>query len=280
MTFTGCDYSSCMSETTEFVAEPSGGGATEHDRILVFDRAFNLHAASQGRLWWRSDEARALAGSPELIPVGRMGEHRILAVRLEHELDDALSLRSVFPEIDAAERAALGAARQRLQWVWDHHFCGRCGRETVWHEREYTLYCRHCEHRQYPRLSPCIIVAIHDGDWLLLGRSHRHPPDLWSLIAGFIEPGESAEQAVAREVAEETGIAVTNVRYQASESWPFPHQLMLGFVAEYAGGDLRRAEDELADLAWFHGASLPRVPGGWTIAGRLIRQVAGGPSDG
>ena len=90
---------------------------------------------------------------------------------------------------------------------------------------------------------------------------------------------ESAEQAVAREVAEETGIAVRNVRYQSSESWPFPHQLMLGFVADFAGGDLRRAEDELAALDWFHCEALPRVPGDWTIAGLLIGLVAGGNQD-
>lgn len=268
-----------MSETTEFVAEPLAEVPAEHERILVFDGAFNLCPCPGGGVWWHRDAFSGIASRPELLPVGRIGEHRVLTARLGDERDDALSLRSLFAETDASERAAFGAAKQRLQWVWDHHFCGRCGRETVWHDHEYTLYCGHCHHRQYPRLSPCIIVVIRDGDWLLLGRSHRHPPDLWSLIAGFIEPGESAEQAVAREVAEETGVAVRNLRYQASESWPFPHQLMLGFVADYAGGDLRRAEDELAGLDWFHRDSLPRVPGDWTIAGRLIQLVTGGDLD-
>lgn len=265
-----------MSEITEFVAEPLPGEPTEQDRILLFDRDFNLHAGARGGVWWTHEEIATVAGVPELLPVGRIGQTRVLTARLGDEQNEALSLRSVFASTDASERAALGAAKQRLQWVWDHRFCGRCGRETVWHEREYALYCAHCNRRHYPRLSPCVIVAIRDGDWLLLGRSHRHPPDLWSLIAGFIEPGESAEQAVVREVAEETGITVTNLRYQASESWPFPHQLMLGFVADFAGGELRRAQDELAALAWFHRDDLPRVPGDWTIAGRLIGQVAGG----
>lgn len=114
---------------------------------------------------------------------------------------------------------------------------------------------------------------------MLLGRSHRHPPDLWTLIAGFIEPGESAEEAVVREVAEETGVSVSGLRYRASESWPFPHQLMLGYTACYAGGTLVRAEDELAELDWFHRDRLPRVPGDWTIAGRLIRILSGSESD-
>jgi len=268
-----------MNEITEFVAEPLSESPAELERILLFDDAFNLCPNPDGGLWWRRDAFYGVVPPSELLPVGRIGDRRVMTARLGEERDDALSLRSLFAKTDAAERAALGAAKQRLQWVWDHRFCGRCGRQTVWHEREYALYCAHCERRHYPRLSPCIIIAIRDGDWLLLGRSHRHPPDLWSLIAGFIEPGESAEQAIAREVAEETGIAVTNVRYQGSESWPFPHQLMLGYVADFAGGDLQRAEDELAALDWFHRDSLPRVPGDWTIAGRLIGLVAGGYPD-
>lgn len=268
-----------MSEITEFVAEPLPGAPGEPDRILLFDNAFNVCPGPDGGVWWGRDAFAGIASPPELLSVGRIGSRRVLTARLGDDRDDALSLRSLFADTSPEERAALGAAKQRVQWVWDHRFCGRCGRETVWHTHEYTLYCSHCHHRQYPRLSPCIIVAIRDGDWLLLGRSHRHPPDLWSLIAGFIEPGESAEQAVAREVAEETGIAVTNVRYQSSESWPFPHQLMLGFVADFAGGDLRRAEDELAELDWFHCDALPRVPGNWTIAGRLIGLVSGENQD-
>lgn len=269
-----------MSEYPEFVAEPLSTPSLADDRILLFDVDFNLCATANGDYWWTRHELEGIDDSPkELLPVGRIGQERVLTGRYESAREQALSLRTVFAEISAAERAALGAAKQRLQWVWDHHYCGRCGRETAWHDREYTLYCSHCHHRQYPRLSPCVIVVIRDGDWLLLGRSHRHPPDLWSLIAGFIEPGESAEEAVAHEVAEETGISVTNLRYQASESWPFPHQLMLGYVADYAGGELRRAEDELAALDWFHRDSLPRVPGDWTIAGRLISLVAGGGPD-
>ena len=256
-----------MEYLTTFIADPWAVAAPERERAVLFDERLDLCPAADGGLFWNPADLPVTASSP--LPVGCLGRDRLVASRADGVASE--SLRSLFPAITPAERAAVGAARQRLQWAQDHAFCGRCGGPTQWYQHEYTLYCDYCDHRHYPRVSPCVIVAVHDDDWLLLGRSPRHPPDLWTLIAGFIEPGESAESAVAREVAEETGVRVNDVRYQGSESWPFPHQLMLGYRARYAGGAVQRAEDELVALEWFHRDSLPRVPGDWTIAGRLIQ---------
>jgi NAD+ diphosphatase len=118
-----------------------------------------------------------------------------------------------------------------------------------------------------------VIVVIRKGDQYLLARSSRITRHFYSLIAGFVEPGENLEQAVEREVKEETGLDVCNVRYQGSQPWPFPHQLMMGFFADYAGGELVLQEDELADAGWYAPGNTPPVPGTATIAGSLIRAM-------
>lgn len=256
-----------MDTLTRFIADPWAVAVPEHEWAILFDERLDLCLAADSGLFW--DPADLPVPASSLLPVGCLGQDRVFAARAEGVPSE--SLRTLFPGITPDERATVGAARQRLQWVQDHAFCGRCGGGTQWYDHEYTLYCAHCDRRHYPRVSPCVIVAVHAGDWLLLGRSPRHPSDLWTLIAGFIEPGEPAEGAVVREVVEETGVQVDDVRYRGSESWPFPHQLMLGYSARYAGGELQRAEDELVALEWFHRDALPRVPGDWTIAGRLIR---------
>jgi NAD+ diphosphatase len=183
----------------------------------------------------------------------------------------ARTLRAVLTE-DSPDFAALAStAVQLLHWQRDNRFCGRCGEPTRLHESERAHYCDQCDYRLFPRLSPCVIVAIQRRGKVLLAQSHRAAGRFFSLIAGFVEPGESAEEAVHREVAEETGLTVTNLRYVESQSWAFPHQLMLGYLVDYESGDLVLEEAELADADWFDADSLPAVPGEWTIAGKLIR---------
>ena len=167
----------------------------------------------------------------------------------------------------------LNLASQVMQWWHDHRFCGRCGHPTGFHPAERARFCEPCGIPFYPRLAPCVIVLIRRGDRFLLARSSRIRHHFFSLIAGFVEPGESAEQAVAREVMEETGLKVSNVRYATSQPWPFPHQLMLGYFADYESGDLVLQEDELAEADWFLPDDHPPVPPETTIAGRLIRQL-------
>lgn len=172
-----------------------------------------------------------------------------------------------------SETAFMLAARARglLDWRRQHRFCGQCGQPTQALAGESAMVCEPCRLRFYPRVSPCVIVLITRGPEVLLAQGVRHRSAGWySTLAGFVETGESAEQAVHREIREEVGVEVTNLRYQGSQTWPFPHQLMLGFWADYDGGDIRLAPDEIADANWFHVDRLPQFPPGFSIAGWMI----------
>lgn len=216
----------------------------------------------------------ALAEGTEPVHVGQLGHRPVYVVELaEDRLPGAaelVALRDALLFQPDAPAELLGTAFQVQQWFQDHRFCGRCGQQTGFHSHERARWCGSCEIPWYPRLAPCVIVVIRRGDRFLLARSTRMKQRMFSLIAGFVEAGESVESAVQREVLEETGLRVSNVRYQASQPWPFPHQLMLGFFADYDSGDLVLQEDELVEADWYHPDSLPPVPPPTTIAGRLI----------
>lgn len=174
-----------------------------------------------------------------------------------------------------SETAFMLAARGKglLDWRRQHRYCGQCGQPTRAIGYEPAMQCEPCELRFYPRVSPCVIVLITRGPEVLLAQGMRHRSSGWySTLAGFIETGESAEQAVHREIREEVGVDLTNLRYQNSQTWPFPHQLMLGFWADYAGGEIRLAEDEIHDAQWFHIDRLPKVSPTFSIAGWMIQQ--------
>lgn len=163
-----------------------------------------------------------------------------------------------------------GRAKQIVEWHRDHRFCSRCGSENEDHARDRAKYCRRCGLTTYPRLSPSIIVLVRKDEEMLLARNVAWPTRMFSTLAGFVEPGESIEQTVHREVAEEVGIEVTNLRYMGSQSWPFPNSLMLGFHADYAGGDIACLDGEIAEARWFHYREMPNVPGATAISRWLI----------
>jgi NAD+ diphosphatase len=179
-------------------------------------------------------------------------------------------LRSLYGRLDEDFFWVAGRAVQIVDWDRSHRFCGRCGAETELQAKERARVCPHCDHSYYPRLAPAIIVAVTRGDRLLLARSHRHPAGLYSVLAGFVEPGETLEECVLREVKEEVGIDVTNIRYFGSQPWPFPHSLMIAFTCQYAGGEIVLGEEEMADAAWFEAGDLPRVPPPLSISRHLI----------
>ncbi|WP_163557205.1 NAD(+) diphosphatase [Halomonas sp. NO4] len=164
----------------------------------------------------------------------------------------------------------LSTALQVAAWLRDHRFCGRCGAPSARLDREFAMLCPHCGHRNYPRISPCIITLVTHGESLLLARSPRFPPGRYSTLAGFIEPGESAEDAVRREIHEEVGLPVGRVRYYRSQAWPFPHSLMLGFFAEAASRELHIDGVEIVDAAWFRPGRLPQLPPLYSISRALI----------
>lgn len=181
-----------------------------------------------------------------------------------------VTLREAHGHIGADHWTIAGRASQILRWRLDNRFCGRCATEMVEDQHDLLRSCPGCDYFTYPRLSPAVIMSVVRGDEILLGRSPRFPEGMYSVLAGYVEPGETLEEAVRREVLEETNIEVTDIRYINSQPWPFPHSLMVGFTARYAGGELLTDGDELEDAAWFTADNLPRLPSQISISRHLI----------
>ncbi len=179
-------------------------------------------------------------------------------------------LRSMYGRLEEDLFWIAGRAVQIVDWDRTHQFCGKCGVPTTSRPNERAKECPQCGLLQFPRLAPAIIVLVERGDEMLLGRARRFPTAMYSTLAGFVEPGETLEEAVVREVQEEAGISVKNIRYFGSQPWPFPHSLMIGFTAEYAGGEIVLDDDEIMDARWFTADRLPDLPGSISIARRLI----------
>lgn len=184
---------------------------------------------------------------------------------------DWRTLRSLLGLIPEEYFQLIGRALQITRWFRDHQFCGVCGHATEESNNDRALVCPRCETRCYPRISPCVIGLVRRGRECLLARGTRTPEGIFSTLAGFVEPGESAEQAFAREVMEEVSVTITNIRYAFSQPWPFPGQLMLGFYADYVSGDIVPEEGEILEAAWFDKEHLPHTPPLGTIAGKLIQ---------
>jgi NAD+ diphosphatase len=192
----------------------------------------------------------------------------------------ARGLRSLYPALGDELFSVAGRAVQLATFAVTHRYCGRCGQRTRRVPGEHCVRCDACELAAYPRIAPAIIVLVRRGSRALLGRSARFPEGMYSTLAGFVEPGECLEQTVAREVREESGVEVDNIRYFGSQPWPFPHSLMIGFTAEHAGGEIRVDGTEIVDARWFSVDDLPIIPPKPSIARRLIDawlEALGGP---
>ena len=179
-------------------------------------------------------------------------------------------LRSLFFRLPEPLLAIAGRAFQIVEWDRTHRYCGRCGTPTRDKPGERAKECPACGHVAFPRVSPAMMVLVTRGREVLLARAPRFPPGMYSALAGFVEPGETIEDCIRREVREEVGIEVDNIAYFASQSWAFPHSLMIAYTAEHAGGDIRLEDDEIADAQWFSVDDLPPIPPGVSIARRLI----------
>ena len=163
----------------------------------------------------------------------------------------AVQLRDAASLLPAGDTGLASYATAILNWHRTHRFCANCGHPTDMADAGFVRTCPSCGRQHHPRTDPVVIMLVTSGDRVLLGRQPAWPPDRYSALAGFVEPGESLEAAVAREVAEEAGVAIGATRYVASQPWPFPANLMLGFIAEYAGGDAAVHDAELEDVRWF-----------------------------
>ncbi len=182
----------------------------------------------------------------------------------------ATNLHGWLGRVEAPVFYLAGRAQQIIDWHNTHRYCGRCATETEDHGADRAKQCPKCGHIAYPRLSPSIIVLVRRGDEMLLARNANWPAGFYSTLAGFVEPGESVEQTLHREVLEEVGINVRNLRYFGSQSWPFPNSLMLGYHADYDSGEIVCQEDEIADARWFRFDELPNVPPPSAISRWLI----------
>ena len=182
-------------------------------------------------------------------------------------------LRALFSVLDDAHFALAGRAIQLLDWDRNHRHCGRCGTPTEAKSEERARACPACGLSSYPRLSPAVMALVRRGSEILLGRSPHFPPGMYSALAGFVEPGETLEQCLAREVAEEVGVRVSRIRYFASQPWPFPNSLMIAFICNWAGGEIRPQAGEIEAANWFDVLQLPKLPSKISIARRLIDAV-------
>jgi NAD+ diphosphatase len=219
----------------------------------------------------------------ELILLGRRGDAYLFAYEVESDEPPVFfqnarfqDLRQIASELSAEDAGILAYARAMISWRRHHRHCGACGSGTRPAKGGHVLRCTNpaCSHEQFPRLDPAIIVLVSDGELALLGRQASWPKGRYSTIAGFVEPGESLEDAVIREVAEETGVALESVQYHSSQPWPFPSSLMLGFLARAKTRAIHLRDRELEDARWFSVAEIkaghPLLPPNQSISFSLI----------
>jgi NAD+ diphosphatase len=257
--------------------------------------------ATEGRLYLITGQSLWVAhddGGPPRIPVGPSPEGAIYLGGLDDApcfarmLEDGeaapegtrpVALRQLFGALPDLDFGIAGRALGVTAWDRDHRFCGRCGAATERSPTERVRTCSRCGHGAYPRLSPAIIALVERDGRALLARNPRFPLPFFSTLAGFVEVGETLEDAVAREIHEEAGIAITDIRYFGSQPWPFTGSLMIGFTARWAGGEIVADPDEIADAEWFAPGELPRIPPKLSIARELIddfvRRHGGSPRD-
>ena len=222
--------------------------------------------------WWTQEMAPETSWSS--YKIGTLGGKKVVLVTAPNNAAapqgwEWVSMRVFFLQGEEALVHLLGRAAVLTAWNDEGQFCGRCGAKMQVDESEPARVCPQCSLRQYPRLSPAVIMRITDGKKILLARNRRFPGGLYSSIAGFVDAGECAEDAVVREAMEEVGLEVGQVRYLGSQCWPFPHSLMLAFSAEAQG--LPEPDGvEIVDAQWFDGAQLPELPKKGSISRWMI----------
>jgi NAD+ diphosphatase len=228
--------------------------------------------------WFLVHESTVLIGPP--ADLGLEGTVHFLGVRdgvpcwgveiVEKPPLPFTPLRNLYGQVDETAWTIACRAVQLIEWDRTHRYCGRCATATEPSTNDRSRKCPNCGLLAYPRLAPAVITLVTRGDEALLGRGVNFPMPMYSCLAGFVEPGETLEEAVTREVFEEVGVRIGNLRYVRSQPWPFPHSLMIGFRAEWESGEIVCDPAEISDAQWFTRDALPMVPPTMSIAGRLI----------
>lgn len=262
-----------MLEISELPTSPQGD-----DWAFVFSGRNTITdlRSAQGAPWRVGDVvAEWSVDLTTAVPVGYWEGRGTWAFSVPEEHLDPMkhiagNLYALLGRVEDSLFHAQGRAYQLLHWADTHRHCGRCGTPTSVIESGRAILCDSCSLRVYPRVSPCVIVLVSKGDQMLLAAAAGFQKRFYSTLAGFMEPGETCEQAVIREVREEVGIEVGNVRYFASQPWPFPSQVMLGFFAEWKSGDIELDPNEIEDADWFDAGAMPPTPPLASISGQLI----------
>ncbi len=239
------------------------------DEILTIDGVHPWRPLNQDEWRWLGLESLAdhYLGKVNDIPIY---SHE---VNPDSDNPDGYEFETLWSFLNQVEQPVfylVGRAKQIVEWHRNHHFCGQCGNVTESSNLDRSRKCPSCKQMFYPRLSPSIIVLVNRGEEILLAKHAKTRGKFYSTLAGFVEPGEAIEEAVHREVMEEVGVRIKNLKYFSSQSWPFPNSLMLGFHAEYESGEFVLQEEEIADAQWFHYTDLPNRPARVSISGWLI----------
>jgi NAD+ diphosphatase len=238
-----------------------------------------VRSSPEGDLFWSYRQLKFILTSPgdELHFLGHFRGEQVFAAEITQDTlalieSETSGLRDFLGKIPDTLFQLLGRAVQITDWYLGHRFCGYCGSATQQVPKERAMGCSACGKSFYPRLSPCVMALVTRGHQCLLARHGQHRTHgFYTVLAGFIEPGENVESAIRREVREEVGLEVANPTYIASQPWPFPGQLMLGFFADYDGGEIVVDGLEIDEACWFNYDNLPQVPGEFTLSGQLIR---------
>lgn len=222
-----------------------------------------------------ADDIKSLLTCCEVTETVNEPTNEIVAIRLNDNTDipegyQKVALRELFAQLPAEEVMRISRAKALLDWRLNTRYCSRCGTPLIDDEKLMARDCPNCQMQIFPRIDPCIILRIEKDGKILLARHVQRNQNIYACIAGFVEAGETLEQAVIREIKEETGLTVKNIKYFGSQSWPFPSQLMMGFTAEYESGEIKLQAEELSDAQWFDPANCPASPQPGSIAYRLI----------
>ncbi len=259
---------------------------TKSPWVLGFSRNKLIMTKREGKLYipGKSDLGKILPEDEKMLYMGSYEGHDCYCIILKEDFNlpedmELVERREMTPLSDDAGLFLLaGAAHHILHWSMMNQFCGRCGHKNEDKKDERAKVCPNCANLVYPRISPATITAVFRDDQILLAHNRNFRPNFYSLIAGYVEAGETLEQCVEREIFEEVGIKVKNIRYFSSQPWSFPDALMLAFTAEYESGDINVDQEEITDAAWYSRYNLPVIPTTDSIAGKIIKWYQEGNS--
>lgn len=253
-----------------------------NSRLIIFSENLILYDHSKNTHIFEIKDLNPITQNGPFIAIAQNNEDYVYAIEVKSDVDILgvfmdhqtvyfVDLRQILSLLNKSDFLLASRASILKRWSLSNNFCSVCGNNFIYNDVEGAFECSCNNSPQYPTLSPCIITLIHDHDRVLLGRSKFFPPNMYSTLAGFIEAGENAEEALIREVKEEVNVEVSDITYYSSQSWPFPAQLMLGYFCKYKSGDIVLNDDELEDARWFHINDLPIIPPVTSISGQLIR---------